>query len=79
MHVNMAAPLHIFTFGDSDFVKQVLEEAKEQLERNYPLQARGIDENQLIEIVAGVMGVEPWQVCAPGKARDRVRAKSLLC
>jgi len=53
--------------------------AKEQLERKYQLQPRCIDENQLIEIVAGVMAVEPWQVCAAGKHRDRVRARSLFC
>ena len=48
-------------------------------ERKYQLQTRGIDENQLIEIVARVMDVEPWQVCAAGKQRDRVRARSLFC
>ena len=42
-------------------------------------QARGIDENPLIEIVAGVINVEPWQICASGKQRDRVRVRSLFC
>jgi len=65
--------------GNSDFVEQVLSEAKEHLERKYLLQAQGIDENQLIEIVARVLGVEPWQVCAAGKQRGRVRARSLFC
>jgi len=33
----------------------------------------------MIDIVAGLMDVEPWQVCAAGKQRAWARARSLFC
>jgi len=60
-------------------VEQVLAVAGEQLERKYQLQARGIDENPLIEIVARVTDVKPLQVCSAGKERVRFRAGNRFC
>ncbi len=45
--------------GDSDFVKKVLSEQKEQFERRYWLKAQGYDIDRVVEKVAKVFGVEP--------------------
>ncbi len=65
--------------GDSDFVEKTLLGAQEHLERKYALQAQGITLNRLVELVAHLMHVDSKEVVAPGKARGRVKAKSLLC
>ena len=65
--------------GDSQFVQEVLATAEEQLEKRYALKAAGLNLNKLVNVVAEVMGLDPATVLAPGKARVRVKARSLLC
>jgi hypothetical protein len=65
--------------GDSDFVDSVLAVADDQMEREYALQAAGVDLEALAEIVAGITGVKPSRIFSPGKDRSRVHARSLLC
>jgi len=65
--------------GDSDFVENVLAKADEEMERKYALQAAGPYLDGLAEIVAGITEVKPSRIFSPGKDRNRVRARSLLC
>ncbi len=65
--------------GDSDFVQQVLENADEQLEHKYMLRAQGCDIASVAERVGQLLQMPVTQVMAPGKNRQTVRARSLLC
>jgi len=65
--------------GDGDFVEQVLEAAQERLNRKYALQAEGYDLDKVVEKVAEVLDINPFEVLAPGKERSRVQARSLFC
>lgn len=65
--------------GDSDFVENVLREAREQKERKTMLNTRGVNLDRLASIVAELMNIEAPVVFAPGKERTRVAARSLLC
>jgi len=65
--------------GDSDFVKNVLKSAEEELEQKYDLKARGYDFDRVAQRVAEVMEIETEQVTAFGKSPQTVKARSLLC
>lgn len=65
--------------GDSAFVEEVLQSARERMERKYAVQSLGVDLDELATIVAKRMDIEPSLVFAPGKERKRVAARSLLC
>jgi hypothetical protein len=65
--------------GDGDFVEEVLSASQESMERKYHLQAQGIDLARIAARVSELMGVEPLGLWGPGKERNRVSARSLLC
>ena len=65
--------------GDSDFVKDILAEQKEQFERRYWLQSQGYDIDLVVEKVANVFEIEPGEVRKPGNQPLRVKARSLAC
>jgi putative transposase len=65
--------------GQGDFVAQALADAEEKLERKYQLTASGYTLDRLIERVAELLGMASEEVIAPGKDRQRVEARSLLC
>jgi putative transposase len=65
--------------GKGDFVAQVLADAGEKLERKYRLTEGGYDLDRLIHRVAELLGISPEEVIEPGKAGQRVEARSLLC
>ena len=65
--------------GDSDFVKEVLAEHKEQFERRYWLKAQGYDIDRVVEKVAEVFEIEPEEIWKPGNQPLRVKARSLVC
>jgi REP element-mobilizing transposase RayT len=65
--------------GDSDFVKEVLAEQKEQFERRYWLTAQGYDIERVVGKVAEILEIEPEDVWKPGNQPLRVRARSLTC
>jgi hypothetical protein len=65
--------------GSGDFVTQVLVGAQEKLERKYRLAAAGYNLDRLIQRVAELLGLTALEVMGPGKARQRVEARSLLC
>jgi chromosomal replication initiation ATPase DnaA len=65
--------------GDSDFVEEVLQGARERLEQKYALQTMGVDLDKLVKIVSELMDVETSLIFGPGKERRRVAARSLVC
>ena len=65
--------------GDGDFVEQVLQGAQERLNRKYALAAKGYDFDKAVKQVANVLNMRPSEVLAPGKEKQRVKARSLLC
>jgi len=65
--------------GDGDFVQAVLAGAEEKLKRRYALQAKGVSLERVADRVAELMNIPSSELWMPGKHRQRVRAKSLLC
>jgi hypothetical protein len=65
--------------GDSDFVEEVLKKAQEKLERQYQLEAAGVNIDQVAERVAALLGVKCEKVWEKGKHPQTVKARSLLC
>ena len=65
--------------GDGNFVEEVLSASQECMERKYHLQAQGIDLSRIASRVSELMAVEPLGLWGPGKERNRVSARSLLC
>jgi len=64
--------------GDSDFVEQVLSEAKEQMEKKHRLLSKGYNLEKIAFKVSALMQLKPSEIWAPGKERKRVNARSLL-
>ena len=65
--------------GDGDFVQEVLARAEEKLKRRYRLQAKGVSLESVADRVAELFNIPASELWMPGKYRQRVRAKSLLC
>jgi putative transposase len=65
--------------GDGDFVQEVLARAEEKLKRRYALQAKGVSLERVADRVAEQFNLPSSELWIPGKHRQRVRAKSLLC
>jgi REP element-mobilizing transposase RayT len=65
--------------GDSDFVEEVLKNAREKRERQYQLEAEGFNIEKVAERVAALLGVKCEQVWEKGKHPQTVKSRSLLC
>ena len=65
--------------GDGDFVQEVLSRAEEKLKRSSMLQAEGVTLECIADRVADLFKLQTSELWMPGKHRQRVRAKSLLC
>jgi REP element-mobilizing transposase RayT len=65
--------------GESEFVEQVLKDAKDRLERHYDLAARGYDFERVVARVAEVLDIDFRAVLRRDKQPQTVRARSLLC
>jgi hypothetical protein len=65
--------------GDNDFVKKVLVQAKENIERKYHLNPKGFNFEKVQRRVAKLLDLKPEQVLATGKYKKTVTALSLLC
>ena len=65
--------------GDSDFVKNVLNETRENIERRYQLQAQGFDFQKVLHRVGELLGIDPQEILQTGKQPLRVKARSLVC
>ncbi len=65
--------------GDSAFVEEVLETARECLERRLSLRAQGYDLDRVARRAAEAFGLSPDELRGARKNRLRVQARSLLC
>ena len=65
--------------GDSDFVKTVLAQAKEDFERKHQLQSEGMSFEDVVNLVAELVDISADHVLATGKRKETVAARSLLC
>jgi REP element-mobilizing transposase RayT len=65
--------------GDGAFVERILSESQEALDRRYALKAEGVTVAEVAERVAQVLGIATEQVWQPGKFKQQVIARSLLC
>jgi REP element-mobilizing transposase RayT len=65
--------------GDSEFVKRVLAQARENFERKHQLQSEGMSFEHVVNRVAGLLDLTPEQILAGGKQKETVAARSLLC
>ncbi len=65
--------------GDGDFVNNVLAKADEAMERKYALAAQGVDLDRLIQLTAELLSIHPKRIFGPGKSRDVVKARNLIC
>jgi putative transposase len=65
--------------GDGDFVKEVLENCRQQLERRYQYLAQGYDFNWLVDQVANLLSLDREIVTRRGRYPDTVEARSVLC
>jgi putative transposase len=63
--------------GESEFVKQVLANAQEALDRRYRLTAAGITLERVIQLVADHFDMDAESVYSPGKQPQRVKARSV--
>lgn len=65
--------------GDSDYVDEILDAAKESLQRKYQLKTQGLDLDKVAERVAALLKLPVEAVWATGKHHKTVAARSLLC
>jgi hypothetical protein len=65
--------------GGSDFVRSVLEQADETLDRQTRLAAQGIDLGSVIHRVGERLGVDPLEIPGPTRRRTVARARALVC
>jgi len=65
--------------GSSDFIREVLREQKERLERRYQLRAQGYDIERVVKKVAEIFNMEPREIWKPGNQPLRVKARSMVC
>jgi REP element-mobilizing transposase RayT len=65
--------------GESDFVEAILAQADERYTRQYAWKRQGIGFEHLVERVAEICHMDPRDVVAKGRQRQKVTARSLLC
>jgi len=65
--------------GDGEFVTEVLESCRQQLERRYQYLAQGYDFNWLVDQVANRLSLDQQIVTRRGRYPDTVEARSVLC
>lgn len=65
--------------GDSEFVEQVLKDAKDRLEGHYALVAQGYDFDRVVARVAEVLDIDDSSVLGRTKKPHTVKARNLLC
>lgn len=65
--------------GGSDFVLEVLSEAKESFTEKYALSSRGYDFKKVLERVSSIFELDKDYITRKGNQADRVKARDLLC
>ena len=63
----------------ADFVKTILAQAEESVDRKYRLQAEDYDFSTVVDRVADMPGLNPDEVLLPGKYKKVVEARSVVC
>jgi hypothetical protein len=66
-------------FGDSDFVRLVLQEARESLARRYRLEANGVVFKKVVGRVSELLNIDSYEILLTGNQPLRVKARSLVC
>ena len=65
--------------GDGDFVEKSLCKCQEAFEQQYTLKAQGVDLDYVVDRVAKFFGMKSEHLWMPGKSRQQVTSRSLLC
>ena len=65
--------------GDGDFVEKSLFKCQEAFERQYTLKAQGVDLDYVVDRVARIFEMKSEHLWMPGKSRQQVTSRSLLC
>lgn len=65
--------------GESEFVKEVLEQQNEAFDQHYRFKALGYDLDKIIKRVGELFEMRPREILQPGKQPKRVQARSLVC
>ena len=65
--------------GDGDFVDEVLSKAEESFERRNGLKAKGVDVEYIADRVGKLLDIPVEDVWSPGRYRNLVAARSLIC
>ena len=65
--------------GESDFVMEVLAEAKERYARQYELKRLGYDLKKIEQIVTGIYEIGSEELYSKSRRRVRAEARSLFC
>ena len=65
--------------GDGNFVAEVLQDARERLDRKYRLKAEGYDFEKIVRRVGEIVGLQPQQVVTAGKRRKQVEGRNIVC
>ena len=76
-HTHMKSDERIL--GDGNFVEAILRQSAESLERRYALTRQGVDLAYVVNRVASILDIEIHQIWQPGKSRQLVAARSLVC
>jgi REP-associated tyrosine transposase len=65
--------------GDSAFVMEVVEEAKEKFDRFYELRSKGYDLESIEQKVCEIFGIEPDELYSKSRQKIRAQARGLYC
>ena len=65
--------------GDGDFVDEVLSKAEESFERRSRLKAEGVDVEYFADRVGKLLNIPADDLWSPGRYRNLVAARSLIC
>jgi hypothetical protein len=65
--------------GDSDFVLEVLNQQNELMDQRFRLREQGYDIEKVIERVSDMFSLSKQDIIKPGRQRQRVMARSVLC
>ena len=65
--------------GSSEFVEKVLKSANEAYERKTAIQAKGINIDHLVDIVAARMNIDVNLILSSSRQRAVARARSIIC
>ena len=68
-----------YRLEDGDFVEKSLFKCQEAFERQYTLKAQGVDLDYVVDRVARIFEMKSEHLWMPGKSRQQVTSRSLLC